>query len=498
MTMAPNRRDANRQWILRAARGEIDTPEAFASVIAMHWDTALQERDPELAAALNEGDQQHPNDPRRWDQHNQPPWAPTIDPDPATTAAFDQLVNNNGHDDYYDYQWAPLIIDGKTWLTSGPDHPEPLWGTNTTILAAKGQPTTIAGPQGAGKSVFGQRIVLGWIGLSDTLLGFPLAHGERNGLYLACDRPEQARLSTRRMVEDDQLDTLQERLRVWKGPPPEDVAKQPLMLLEMAQVADADLIVIDSAKDVALKLSADEIGAAYNSALQHCVAAGIEVIVLHHPRKLSGETRDNPVRVLDDLYGAYWVTAGNGSVIYLQPGDFDTYTLTQLKSPNGEKAEIPYEHVVANGDVRPPTAPDIESILEKAGFDGVSAVHIARILCKVDEPSASQAKKVRRALTELSEDGVVESVGTTKNKKWRLVESFGPDPSCPNPDQQVVRNSPNQGFGHPPDDSDKPQVSDSDKGDSDTSPPPLLRGGDEKERNPNPGTLGPRDPSEDF
>jgi hypothetical protein len=386
----------------------------------------------------------------------------------------------HAEDELWAHKWAPLIIDGKTWLTSGPDQPEALWGNQHTILAAKGQPTTIAGPQGAGKSVFGQHLALGWIGLTSHLLGFPIAQGERCALYLACDRPEQARLSTRRMVTDTQYDTLQERLRVWKGPPPEDVAKQPLMLLEMAEVADADLIVIDSAKDVALKLSADEIGAAYNSALQHCVAADIQVVVLHHPRKLSGETRDNPVRVLDDLYGAYWVTAGNGSVLYLQPGDFDTYTLTQLKSPNGEKAEIPYEHVTLTGGIRPPTAPDIESILQQAGDTGCAAAHVARILCKVDEPSGNQKKKVQRALNELAEEGIVESTGTTRNKKWRLTESFGQGSTRPNPDQDVVRNVRNQAFGQPPKHSDKPQVTDSDTVHSDNIPPPLLTGGDEQ------------------
>ena len=192
-------------------------------------------------------------------------------------------------------KWAALIVDGKTWLTSGPDHPDPLWGDGAVVLAAKGQPTTIAGPQGAGKSVFGQRLALGHIGITNHILDIPIAPGTRNVLYLASDRPEQARLSMRRMVpQPDDLDTLGDRMRVWKGPPPEDVAKQPLMLLQMAEAADADLIVIDSAKDVALKLSADEVGAAYNSALQHCVAHDIEVVALHHPRKLSGETPTTP------------------------------------------------------------------------------------------------------------------------------------------------------------------------------------------------------------
>jgi replicative DNA helicase len=331
-------------------------------------------------------------------------------------------ANTNGHSSDGIPGWVLLIVDGKTWLTSGPDHPDALWGDNQMILAVKGQPTTIAGPQGAGKSVFGQRLALGRLALVPDILGIPITPGDRNVLYLASDRPEQARLSMRRMVTDNHLDTLEARMRIWKGPPPEDVAKQPLMLRQMAEAADADLIVIDSAKDVALKLSADEVGAAYNSALQHCVAHDIEVIALHHPRKLSGETRDNPVRVLDDLYGAYWITAGNGSVIYLQPGDFDTYTLTQLKSPVGHKAEIPYEHVIDTGDVRPPSALNLTGILEQAGDDGCSGAHIACCLYKTSDPTGAQKKAVLRALNELAEEGVAERVGKTRNTKWRLTE----------------------------------------------------------------------------
>jgi hypothetical protein len=88
-------------------------------------------------------------------------------------------------------KWAELIIDVKTWLTSGPDHPQPPWGDERTMLAAKGQATTIAGPQGAGKSVIGQRIFLGHLGFIDKVLGLPVARGKRKGLYLACDRPNK-------------------------------------------------------------------------------------------------------------------------------------------------------------------------------------------------------------------------------------------------------------------------------------------------------------------
>lgn len=425
--------DPDRDWMLRALRGET-TSEAAYQIVAntrWMWRNGQLAADQEAITALNIGDNKHLDDPLRFAPLEET-WQPPGDYDPTTQAAFDERAQEpdfaagyqpwDDSENSYDPDWVSLIVDGKTWLTSGPDHPDPLWGDTHTILAAKGQPTTIAGPQGAGKSVFGQRLALGWLGIIPDILGIPITPGDRNVLYLASDRPEQARLSMRRMIADNQLDILEDRMRVWKGPPPEDVAKQPLMLLHMAQAADAGYLIIDSAKDVALKLSADEVGAAYNSALQHCVAHAVEITALHHPRKLSGDTRDNPVRVLDDLYGAYWITAGNGSVVYLQPGDFDSYTLTQLKSPNGTKAEIPYEHVTATGDIRPPSNPDLAGILADAGYDGCSAAHIARCLYKTTEPTQGQKRAVQRALNELAEDGIAERTGKTRNTAWRLTE----------------------------------------------------------------------------
>lgn len=320
--------------------------------------------------------------------------------------------------------WADLIVSGKDWLLSGPDKPQPLWGNETTILAALDQPTTIAGPQGAGKTVFGGRLALGYLGIVDTILGLPVTPGAGNVLYLAGDRPDQARLSLRRMIDDSHLDTLEARLRVWKGPPPEDVARQPLTLLKMAEVAEAGFLIIDSVKDVALKLSSDEVAAAYNTALQHCVTAGVQVTSLHHPRKLGGDTRGEAVvRDLDDLYGGTWITTGNGSVLYLQPGDLDGFTLRQIKTPNGSYAEIAYEHIIETGDVRQATTPTLADILDEAGQDGITAIHAARCLYRLATPEDAKRKRVARALNEMAEEGtVIAFTGPDKRKRWKAAE----------------------------------------------------------------------------
>jgi replicative DNA helicase len=415
--------DYDRTWNLAALRGENSSDAAYATIRAARALAEDGHLDPEALSALNTGDLLNPDDTRRHEPLDRT-WDIDIDEDPELAARLEELVASNGsHDDYLP-AWAHLIVDGKTWLTSGPDTAQPLWGTSDAVIAALDQPTTIAGPQGAGKSVFGQRLALGWIGVINQILGFPVHHGDGNVLYLASDRPDQARLSMRRMVTDDHLDTLEARMRVWKGPPPEDVAKQPLMLLDMAEASQSRCLIIDSVKDIAIKLSADEIGAAYNSALQHCVASGIQIIALHHPRKLGGDTRGEvPVRTLDDLYGASWITAGNGSVLYLQPGELDGYVLSQLKTPIGHKIEISYEHVIETGDVRQSTAPTLDSILAEAGLEGVSSTHAAKCLYRTADPDGAQRKRVWRALNEMAEEGSAETfTGPDKRKQWRTTK----------------------------------------------------------------------------
>lgn len=73
----------DRQWMLDAARGTIRTGHAHEFVRALRLQPELADADPELHAALTEGDQAHPDDPeRRWD--HTPPWEWSIDVDPAT------------------------------------------------------------------------------------------------------------------------------------------------------------------------------------------------------------------------------------------------------------------------------------------------------------------------------------------------------------------------------------------------------------------------------
>jgi hypothetical protein len=87
------------------------------------------------------------------------------------------------------------------------------------------------------------------------------------------------------MVGEEHRTQLHEHRTVWQGPPPGDLAKYPSLLLELCKQACADAVIVDSLKDAAVGLSADEVGAGYNRARQNACAAGVQVLELHHLRK---------------------------------------------------------------------------------------------------------------------------------------------------------------------------------------------------------------------
>lgn len=219
-----------------------------------------------------------------------------------------------------DYRFTP----GGSFILDTDREPKALWGEGDQVLWADGEALIIAGAQGLGKTTLAQQVALGWCGFDryTELLGFPIEQGTRV-LYLAMDRPRQAARSFRRMVSEDQRDKLDERLAVWQGPPPGDLAKYPQLLLRLCDKAYADVVIVDSLKDAAIGLSEDDVGAGYNRARQIALTAGAQVVEQHHIRKAQNSRKADADIGIDDLYGSTWITSGAGSVILLtgKPGD---------------------------------------------------------------------------------------------------------------------------------------------------------------------------------
>jgi energy-coupling factor transporter ATP-binding protein EcfA2 len=206
------------------------------------------------------------------------------------------------------------FTDGRAFILEQPDKVPARWGDGNEVLWGKGEALMIVGPPGAGKTTLVGQLLRALLGLDRQVLGYSVEPVGRV-LYLAMDRPRQIGRALARVFPGTDGDVLAERVAVHQGPPPCDLAQNTDMLLEMAQAANADVVIVDSLKDAAIGLSEDAVGAGYNRARQKVLAAGIDVVELHHQKK-SGTNGGTPDK-LADVYGSTWLTSGAGSVILL-------------------------------------------------------------------------------------------------------------------------------------------------------------------------------------
>lgn len=324
----------------------------------------------------------------------------------------DAPPGDNASDEGSDSEPNPLrvrLIGAGAWLAAEPDHVPAVWGDGDEVLWAEGEPFLIGGQQGLGKTTLGQRLVVTAVGLGDgQLLGYPVKRFRRV-LYLAMDRPRQAARSMRRMVSPAMYAALDERVLIWRGPPLRDLGKRPGHLLELALAADAELVVIDSLKDAAMKLTDDEVGANVNRAFQFVVAAGIEVGGLHHERKADGASTSRKAGI-DNFYGSTWLTSGCGSVVQLigNPGD-PIVRFHHVKQPVVEVGPFDVLHDHAAGTV---TVADRErspvDIVNRSPR-GITARMAAQGLAGTIEVSRTDVAKVRSKLDRAAGKGLIRS-----------------------------------------------------------------------------------------
>jgi replicative DNA helicase len=222
----------------------------------------------------------------------------------------------------------------------------------------------------------------------------------------------------RLVTSETAWEAVEKRLTVWQGPPPEDIAANPLLLLEMARYADATLVVPDSLKDFAMKLSDDAIGAKVNQAFQHLVADGRDVVAPHHVRKVGRQDSDKGITI-DDLYGSVWIFNGAGSVVYLEKGPVDV-ELRQLKTPNGREASLRFA-LSASGEAFVGDGDPVLAAVREAGDVGVSTSWAAACLFHKDKPSDAEIERVRKRLVALEGLGMVQRDKAGRSSKWVAV-----------------------------------------------------------------------------
>jgi replicative DNA helicase len=206
------------------------------------------------------------------------------------------------------------------WILEAPEKLPVVWGTQEAPLAVEGEGLMIAGPQGVGKTTIAQQLTLALAGVRAMCLGLPVRPEHGRVLYLAMDRPEQIRRSFARMVTEDDRVALHERVVFWRGHLDFSVTEEPERVAQFALEHGASAVVVDSYKDIAFKLSDEEVGSLINKAVQVCVSEGLLWIGVHHDRKATSENK-HP-NDLSDVFGSNWLTAGLGSVLHLygEPG----------------------------------------------------------------------------------------------------------------------------------------------------------------------------------
>lgn len=317
-------------------------------------------------------------------------------------------------------------VDGGAFILDAPESVPCIWGDDENVAMPSGEPTMLVGPQGVGKSTIAERFGLLRCGVhGGELLGMPVVVGPGRVLYIAADRPRQIGRSFQRMVSEAERDALAAALVVWPGPLPFDLGKAaPGQLVEFVSAfPEVDTVIVDSLKDVAVGLASDEVGARVNQEHQRVVAAGYELVVLHHQRKATGDNK-RPTK-LDDVYGSIFLTAGAGSVVLLwgQAGD-PIIDLHHLKPPAGEVGPLTVVHEQPTGEVRLHEPVDLVDLVYES--DGIAAPEAARRIYETGKPNRNQVEKVRRRLERLADQGRIERdkpPGRTSEVIYRRAEA---------------------------------------------------------------------------
>ncbi|MGY1641051.1 AAA family ATPase [Geodermatophilus sp. SYSU D00703] len=156
------------------------------------------------------------------------------------------------------------LCAGGTVILDAPDTVPAVWGDGDDVLWARGEALMLVGGPGVGKTTVAGQLVRGRLGLAADVLGLPVRPGRRRVLYLAMDRPQQIARGLRRLFTAEERHQLDERLSVWVGPPPADLAQSTDTLLDLARAANADTVVIDSLKDAALGLTVTQAASLHN------------------------------------------------------------------------------------------------------------------------------------------------------------------------------------------------------------------------------------------
>ncbi|WP_369273863.1 AAA family ATPase [Streptomyces sp. R11] len=295
-------------------------------------------------------------------------------------------------------------VPGDQFLLDATNTPA-IWGAGSQVLWASGEALLIAGPPGVGKTTIACQVLRALLGIGGTdVLGYPVTQTPGRVLYLAADRPKQFQRAAGRIFSERDRETLRDKLAVWQGPPPTDFAQDTDALVRLCRAYDADTVIVDSLKDVAVGLSSDEAGAGLNRARQTALTAEIEVLELHHNVK-KGANGAAPT-TLADVYGSTWITSGAGSVLGLHGDAGDpVIKLRHLKQPASEVGPFDVLHDHDAGLSTVAHEPNPIELARLAAPEGLTVLAAAQQFFGEARPTPAQKEKARRRLEALATSG---------------------------------------------------------------------------------------------
>jgi hypothetical protein len=307
-------------------------------------------------------------------------------------------------------------VDGAAFIFDALSTVPALWGQGNSVLWAQSESLMIAGPQGLCKTTLAGLLMRAQLGLGDgQVLGLPVAPIDGRILYLAMDRPRQIARSLRRQFADADREVLAERVIMWPGPLPADLAAQPTLLAGMVDHFGAKAVYLDSLKDAVIGLTKDEVAAAYNRARQYVLQTGCDLCDLHHMIKRRPD--GGPPKSIEDVYGSGWLTNGCGSVILLtgDPGD-PLIGLRHAKQPAEEVGPWTLTVEPDSGELNLWFKTDLLDLAKATGPDGLTAKAAAVALFDTDKPTRGQTEKARRQLNAKVADGVLVRLDGSKGR----------------------------------------------------------------------------------
>jgi AAA domain len=324
---------------------------------------------------------------------------------------------------------ASRKLDGATFVFAQPEEMPANWGWSSGPLWTEDEALMIVGPDGVGKTSVLQQLLLARIGVrTGPLLGLPVAAARDEVVYLAMDRPAQAARSMLRMVEEDDTEILRERLKVWKGPLPVNVLLRPNVFADWlaSEFPKASDIFVDSLKDLAPRLSDDDVGSRINLARQELLARGLQLVESHHQRK--EQRGQGKPKTLADVYGSRWLTAGAGSVLLLwgDAGDrvIEAIHLKQPAEPFGPAA-IAHDHTHGRSELEGnPSRWRPTALMERISRQ-LELQHEPVSRNQVETTVTGRLQWLRVAMDCLVQDGYVQEIEGPRNARLLLsIQAF--------------------------------------------------------------------------